>query len=281
MEELEKVKALVIFSEEGTLSKTAEKMNISQPSLTRSMAELEDKIGVPLFDRTRNSIALNETGRYVVEKFRNLLISVENMREDIVNYNSINKELIVESQQTYLPEIHEFLGKIDQVFSKKYIYNQKTSPEIIDDLKQGIVDVAFLTEPVKVDGYKCEIFLYDNLSVCVPPDHPLAQKPVLYIRDLQNYSFISEKILSYWQEIVSRELDNPFFVKVENMQELEVLMRDSSIPSIGTQKCCARCEYRAYRKTLLIHDDISRIIIYIIYKPGNVNLENIIKGIDN
>ena len=73
MEETEKIKALVVFSQEGTLSKTAEKLNISQPSLTRTMKDLERSLGVSLFDRNHNSISLNETGLYAVEKFKMLL----------------------------------------------------------------------------------------------------------------------------------------------------------------------------------------------------------------
>ena len=50
---------LVAFGDYGTLSEAAEKLHVSQPSLTRSMQKLEDEIGVPLFERTKNRISLN------------------------------------------------------------------------------------------------------------------------------------------------------------------------------------------------------------------------------
>ena len=46
----------------GTLSSAAEKLHLSQPSLSRSMKKLEDVLGVSLFERQKNRIILNETG---------------------------------------------------------------------------------------------------------------------------------------------------------------------------------------------------------------------------
>ena len=47
---------LKVFAEEGTLTKTAETINTSQPSLTRSMKRLEDELGVTLFTRRKKSL---------------------------------------------------------------------------------------------------------------------------------------------------------------------------------------------------------------------------------
>ena len=52
----------VAFAECGTLSKAAEQLHISQPTLTRTMRHVEDAFGVPLFHRSKNHLALNQTG---------------------------------------------------------------------------------------------------------------------------------------------------------------------------------------------------------------------------
>ena len=57
----------VTFYQTGTLRETAEKMHISQPTLTRNMQKLESEFDVPLFHRTKNSISLNETGILAAE----------------------------------------------------------------------------------------------------------------------------------------------------------------------------------------------------------------------
>ena len=62
MIDLEELSQLTMFAREGTLSKAAEKLHISQPTLSRTMQNLEEVFGVPLFVRGKNRIELNETG---------------------------------------------------------------------------------------------------------------------------------------------------------------------------------------------------------------------------
>ena len=68
---------LAAFAAEGTLSKAAEKLHISQPTITRTMQHLEEDFGVSLFRRTKNHIALNETGWKAVEYAERILKSTE------------------------------------------------------------------------------------------------------------------------------------------------------------------------------------------------------------
>ena len=79
MVELEQLRQLVAFAECGTLSRAAERLHISQPSLSRTMQALEEELGAPLFTRQKNRIALNETGRVAVEQARRVLLSAEEL----------------------------------------------------------------------------------------------------------------------------------------------------------------------------------------------------------
>ena len=81
---------LVAFADWGRLSKAAENLNISQPTITRTMQHLEYSFGVSLFSRSKNHIALNETGWKAVEYARQLL----KMEEDAVkNVRAFAKSL--------------------------------------------------------------------------------------------------------------------------------------------------------------------------------------------
>ncbi|MBQ9909813.1 MAG: LysR family transcriptional regulator, partial [Treponema sp.] len=70
--ELVQLKQLVVIAEEKVLSHGAERLNISQPALSRSIQRLEDELGLPLFDRTKNSMVLNEAGAAIVEEAKKL-----------------------------------------------------------------------------------------------------------------------------------------------------------------------------------------------------------------
>ena len=73
MLELFQLEQLVAFADSGTLSKAAEHLHISQPTLTRAMQKLEDEFGVPLFQRSKNKLEFNENGALASDYARKLL----------------------------------------------------------------------------------------------------------------------------------------------------------------------------------------------------------------
>ena len=73
MMELYLLEQLIAFSRQGTLSGAAEKLHISQPALSQSMKKLEESLGVSLFERSKNKIALNENGIMAVQLGEKLL----------------------------------------------------------------------------------------------------------------------------------------------------------------------------------------------------------------
>ena len=77
MLDLYELEQLAAFGEYGTLSRAAEQLHISQPTITRSMRHLEDEFGVPLFLRTKNRIELNAAGKLAVECARRILSEAE------------------------------------------------------------------------------------------------------------------------------------------------------------------------------------------------------------
>lgn len=89
---------LVTFQETGTLSATAEKLLITQPSVTRGMQKLEDELGVSLFDRTVNRLKLNSTGELAAKLARKALAA----NQDFV---TITKTMLVNKMPSPLPRL--------------------------------------------------------------------------------------------------------------------------------------------------------------------------------
>ena len=87
MLDLLELEQLVAFAEFGTLSKAAEALHISQPTITRTMQHLEMEFGVPLFARGKNKIELNETGLKAVEHARSLLTIAQNTVQQVQAYH--------------------------------------------------------------------------------------------------------------------------------------------------------------------------------------------------
>ena len=86
MAELNQFYQLVAIADTGTLSKAAEIVHISQPALTRSIQKLEAEWNVTLFDRQKNKITLNKTGKLAVQYARRILDDVNTMTGAIQAY---------------------------------------------------------------------------------------------------------------------------------------------------------------------------------------------------
>ena len=83
MIEFEHLFQFVAFGMYGTLSKTAEILHVSQPTLTRNMKLLEKEFGVILFARSKNHIALNENGLLAIKEARKILSEIEVMTDKV------------------------------------------------------------------------------------------------------------------------------------------------------------------------------------------------------
>ena len=73
MLEMSMLAQLVAFADCGTLSAAAEKLHTSQPAVTRTMKKLEEELGLSLFARSKNHLALNEVGELAVRHARRIL----------------------------------------------------------------------------------------------------------------------------------------------------------------------------------------------------------------
>ena len=77
MLETNQLSQLITVADTKTLSKAAEILHISQPALTRSIQKLESELNVTLFDRQKNKITLNKTGKLAVSHARRILADVD------------------------------------------------------------------------------------------------------------------------------------------------------------------------------------------------------------
>lgn len=81
--DLKQFTALVTVSEVGSVTKAAQLLHLVQPAVTRQIRTLEEEIGVPLFERTRNGMVPTRAGEMLVERARRVLLEVERARAEI------------------------------------------------------------------------------------------------------------------------------------------------------------------------------------------------------
>lgn len=84
--EIQQLKNFYVIAQCESLTKAAQKLHTSQPSLSRSLYSLEEELGVKLFDRVGRNIVLNDTGRFALERVIKVLNSVDAVRYEVNNF---------------------------------------------------------------------------------------------------------------------------------------------------------------------------------------------------
>ena len=208
MLDLLELEQLAAFAEYGTLSKAAEKLNISQPTITRTMQHLEDEFGVPLFERSKNHIALNETGRRAVGHAGQLLKDAEKAVEDVRAFDRSLHTITVSSCAP--APLWRLLPMLSDAFPDMTLSSSiKNTASVLEDMRSGHCLLAVLPDMPEEGSlpatYRSLPYMKENLAVCVPPSHTLAEYKELSFEVLNGYNFLLGTRLGFWMICVGRK----------------------------------------------------------------------------
>ncbi|MFB5663071.1 selenium metabolism-associated LysR family transcriptional regulator [Alteribacillus sp. HJP-4] len=167
-------KQLQLFQElarQRSFSKTADKMHISQSTVTKNLQNLEKELGTLLMDR--KTLSLTEEGKLALEKIQTLLASWEELRSLSSKLgNKYERTLRVGASTTpgtyFLPSIckkcHE---ELPQLRLHLHIDNSET---IIQLLKDQEIDIAIVGHDVKGDDFQTSPLISEKLAIIAPPE---------------------------------------------------------------------------------------------------------------
>ncbi|TWU03626.1 LysR family transcriptional regulator [Neorhodopirellula pilleata] len=178
-------------AETRNFTRAAERLNVSQPALSRSIQRLEEEIGQPLFDRKPRSVDLTDAGQLFLKRAQQILLSLEDCKAEICDDGQSGR-IRVAAIPTIAPY---FLPGLLRDFSKSHpkaqiLVQEDTTDEIMRLCKQGELDVAIVALPVSARYVEIKPLFDEELSLVMPSDHPLAKKKRIRIGDIDRYAFI-------------------------------------------------------------------------------------------
>jgi DNA-binding transcriptional LysR family regulator len=191
LRQLEAFRATVLA---GTVNGAANLLDVSQPSVSRLISQLERSLSVVLFDRSNGRLVLTTEGQMVYEKVQHAFGAVDKIREvaqDIQNarVGSLSIACMPALGIGFLPAV--ISGFCQHHPNVSISLNVQTSPKIEDwiaaqHIDFGLAQLPFSREDVVVDEF-CNVPYYAVL----PKSHPLAMKKVLRPEDFEGQSFVS------------------------------------------------------------------------------------------
>lgn len=192
--ELRVLHYFLTVAKEQSFTRAAEQLHITQPTLSRQLAALEEEFGTALFDRSGRKITLTDEG--VLLKRRALeMIELEDKITDEIKGNDAAVEGVITIGSGEFAAV-ETLAEILSRFKKKYprvqiALHTGTADMILERMHRGLIDIGLFMEPVSKDNLEY-VQLPDNdcWVVSMKPDDLLAEKEFVTKEDLLHLPLI-------------------------------------------------------------------------------------------
>lgn len=197
--EIRTLKYFWTIAEEGTISKAAKALHITQPTLSRQLRELENELGTSLFIRGRRKLQLTDAGLFLKTRAEEILqltqqtnLEFENRRKQLFSGRIAIGCVEADNSDTLALILEKFVQDYPQVTFTVY---SGTSDDITTRLDKGLLDVAVLLKPVATEKYG-EITLprTERWGLLVSKDSSWAKKNAIQPADLREMPlFIAQR----------------------------------------------------------------------------------------
>lgn len=178
---------VLAVAEHQNFTKAAQKVFVTQPTLSMQIQKLEEELDVLIFDRSKKPIELTETGRKIVQQARNIVNESDRIK-DIVDQQKgfvgglFRLGVIPTIMPTLLPM---FLNNFTKKYPKVKLKIEELHTEaIVEKLQDGHLDAAIAATPLEIQGIKEQPLYYEPFVAYVPPGHRLYSSNKIEVEDL-------------------------------------------------------------------------------------------------
>ena len=173
---LRQLQYLKLLAEHGSFSRAAEAANVTQPTLSAGVQELEKILGAPVVDRARSGVILTAVGEEAVRRAGQILAQTEDLLQAA---RSAGQPLTGRFRLGVIPTIAPFLlpGALATIGAKfpklKLFLREDRTPSLIAALKSGALDAAVIALPYDTAGLETARIGDDELLAALPANHAL------------------------------------------------------------------------------------------------------------
>ncbi|MFT5760879.1 MAG: DNA-binding transcriptional LysR family regulator [Alteromonadaceae bacterium] len=194
--DLKEIKAFIILSEELNFGRAAQRLNITQPPLTRMISKLENKLGVTLLTRTTRKVELTDAGIYLTNEGQEILDKTEKLEKEL---QKISQHKFYEiTIGIHCPSLHSAIPQIISSFTEQFpqakinVLNlQKSiSASLLIDEK---TDIVFTTSRLKNTNVNSMAIEQQPLGFLINNENPLSNNNKIQLSDLKGETLISHK----------------------------------------------------------------------------------------
>ncbi|MCR5725105.1 MAG: LysR family transcriptional regulator [Treponema sp.] len=232
MFELHQLEQFLAVVDTGTVSKAAEKMNITQPALSRSLQNLEYELKTPLFKRTKNKVVLTETGAFAAGYARKLLSLTEEMQHEVQAFYQTHTNILIASCAPceLLFELRDIVKDcFPEISCETVVLESET--EIMQKLLDGTCAMALFAE-AKQSKLVLDVPLEsEQLFAMIPDGHPLASNTGITFSEINGEAVIPFPLKGHWTTLLEQKLPDSQLLYQANIEAFDKIINSSNLIS--------------------------------------------------
>ncbi|MDD3794993.1 MAG: LysR family transcriptional regulator [Lachnospiraceae bacterium] len=192
---------------EESITKASEILHITQPTLSRQLAQMEEEIGVKLFDRGNRKIKLTNEGILLCRRAEEILQLVDKTEKELVEQEEqVEGKISIGCGEMAAVQV---LPKLMETFRQKYprvnfdIFTA-TADLVKEQMEKGLLDIGLLLEPIDIEKYDfIRLQIKERWVVLMRPDAPLSEKETVTAKDLSALPLILPRRMNVQNELSS------------------------------------------------------------------------------
>ena len=231
---LHHLRILTHIAKHGSLTQAAVAMHVTQSALSHQIKDLEVGLGLPLFQRIGKKLSFTEAGERVLQSAHVILAEIETAHGDLKRLGARQAGLVRISTECYtcyqwLPPVLAAFQAIHPAVQVQIVAEATTNP--LPFLLQGQLDVAVVSNPVPLAGWRNTPLFEDELVCLVAPQHPWAR----LTRPLEAADFSTETLLVYTKQNLGGTVKHAFFDSLQPRAILEVHLTEAIVELVQAQ----------------------------------------------
>jgi len=176
---MKQLRYVQVLAQEGTFSRAAETLHISQPSLSQYIRKIENELGVSLFDRTGGEIRVTDAGRVYLDVGRQILDLEHRMDQEFQDLEDGRTGTIVLGVSPYRC-IH-LMPEAARRFKTIYpgiglVIEERTGDSLLEDAERGKFDLAIANLPVDSQTFETRLMMREEVLLAVNVETPLYRR---------------------------------------------------------------------------------------------------------
>lgn len=199
---IQQIKYVIGIAETGSFNKAAEKLYVSQPSLTSTIHDLEAELGITIFNRTGRGVTLTNDGTEFISSARQVYHNFLNLAEKYGDGGNIKKKFGV-STQHYSFAVKSFVEMVKEFNTNEYEFaiRETKTPEVIEDVASLKSEIGILylsdfnrkpiTSLLKSKDLEFHHVIDCKAYVYIWKGHPLAKNAEITLEQLKEYPCLS------------------------------------------------------------------------------------------